>query len=598
MKTLQHIPKLQVLAMLVPVLSIGIQPVLSQCANNNTLLNVAATPSCPGSMNVNCVNGGQYVLVNVVAGNTYTFSTCGGANWDTQITLYNNAGGGSLGYNDDACGLQSSVTWVATFTGQLRVLVDRYNCLNHNACSTLNIQCTPPPQGDCIYTLTMNDSWGDGWGSSYVGVSINGGPYQNYTVNATTNSISFGVYIGQTVTLNYNNSGSFQGENSYTLSLQGGGSLFSSGSPPQAGVVYSATVDCEPPPAPPEDCIGATTICGNQSFSSNANGTGNIADLNSTTAGCLFSTEQQGTWYTFSPSSGGTVAFSIDPSNPSDDYDFALWGPYPDGSNTSTICPPSSAPLRCSYAAPSGSTGLNMTATDLSENAGGDKWVRYLNVTAGQVYVLYISNYSQSGQSFSLTWNLGSGASLDCTLLPVELITFTAEPIEDHVLLQWTTASEQNSGHFVIERSIDGEHFHTIGSIQAAGNSSQLIDYRFEDVSPLPGRNYYRLDQIDLDGASQNSHVAVADVRSPINTVHPNPTDDVVVLSFGSVVDGTVHYDVYDMYGRIMKNGSRLAGEGAMSVQVDMTDLAAGTYIVHVILPNGQREIMPPILRN
>ncbi|MBK6543353.1 MAG: hypothetical protein IPG10_19135 [Flavobacteriales bacterium] len=95
---------------------------MAQCPNDNTLTGVAVTPPCPGSTTVPCVQGGQYALVNVVAGNTYTFSTCA-ATFDTQITLYNNSGGGSIGYNDDACGatgFQSTVTWTATFTGQLR----------------------------------------------------------------------------------------------------------------------------------------------------------------------------------------------------------------------------------------------------------------------------------------------------------------------------------------------------------------------------------------------------------------------------------------------------------------------------------------------
>ena len=98
-----------------------------QCTNNNTLTGAAVTPTCPGTTNIPCVQGGQYALINVVSGNTYTFSTCG-ASFDTQITLFNNTGGGSLGYNDDACGLQSTVNWTANYTGQLRVLVDLYNC--------------------------------------------------------------------------------------------------------------------------------------------------------------------------------------------------------------------------------------------------------------------------------------------------------------------------------------------------------------------------------------------------------------------------------------------------------------------------------------
>ena len=118
--------------------------VFGQCPNDNTYWQTT-TPTCPGSTVAStCLFGGEYQLINVVAGNTYTFSTCGTTTWDTQITLYNNAGGGSLGYNDDACGLQSSVTWVATFTGQLRVLIDAFPCANLSSCATLTVNCSTP----------------------------------------------------------------------------------------------------------------------------------------------------------------------------------------------------------------------------------------------------------------------------------------------------------------------------------------------------------------------------------------------------------------------------------------------------------------------
>lgn len=120
----------------------------AQCANNNTLLSTY-TPICNGvsAVATNCIQGGQYLAVNVVAGNIYTFSTCGNTAFDSQITIYNSTGGGSLGYNDDGCGTQSTVTWTATFTGVLWVLVDQYSCANNTTCIPLNITCgaAPPP---------------------------------------------------------------------------------------------------------------------------------------------------------------------------------------------------------------------------------------------------------------------------------------------------------------------------------------------------------------------------------------------------------------------------------------------------------------------
>ncbi len=127
--------------------------VQGQCTNNNTFL-MNYSPACTGSPETitSCIQGGQYVAVTVVAGTVYTFSTCGNTAFDSQITLFNSGGGGALGYNDDGCGLQSTVTWTATFSGTLWVLVDRYNCTNNAICIPLNVTCTtpPPPSSNCL----------------------------------------------------------------------------------------------------------------------------------------------------------------------------------------------------------------------------------------------------------------------------------------------------------------------------------------------------------------------------------------------------------------------------------------------------------------
>ena len=566
----------------------------SQCPNNNTVITGAAiTPPCPGSTSVPCVQGGRYALVNVVAGNTYTFSTCGGATWDTQITLYNNTGGGSLGYNDDACGLQSSITWTATFTGQLRVLVDRFNCTNHNVCSTLTIQCTPPPTGDCIYVLTLEDSWGDGWGSSNVGLSINGGPWQYYTVTGTINTITFGVNIGQVVSLSYNNSGPFQGENSFSLSMQGGGPLYVSNTPPQAGVVYTQTVDCVPPPMPPQDCAGGSTICSGQAFNNNSNNTGMVADLNASNQGCLSSGERQGTWYYFSPSSSGTIGFTIDPVA-NDDYDFAVWGPM------STIqCPPSGPPIRCSYASGfstnqatgSYNTGLGNGATDQSETATGNGWVSNLTVTAGQIYILYIDNFSSTGQAFSLSWQLTNGASLDCTILPIELLSFEATAVEQKVRLSWLTATEVNAREFILERSQNGISFAPIANVAALGGMMQQ-EYMVMDELPFHGFNFYRLIEIDHDGGRTESVVRMVNIQgTPIG--FPNPTDAITTIALGNLP--AVQYHITDLTGRIVLSGNVPAD--ATLLTIDLGALANGNYLVELVLLNGEERSVGPIVK-
>ncbi len=85
-----------------------------------------------------CLFGGEYLQMEVTQGNTYTISTCG-SGFDTQITLYNSNGGSAVGYNDDACGLQSEIVWTASFSGTLNMLVDKYNCQDEYDCASLSM---------------------------------------------------------------------------------------------------------------------------------------------------------------------------------------------------------------------------------------------------------------------------------------------------------------------------------------------------------------------------------------------------------------------------------------------------------------------------
>lgn len=446
------------------------------------------------------------------------------------------------------------------------------------------ITCSAPPPGGCFYVLNMSDAFGDGWDGSTVGISIDGGAFTNYTLNGAAGSVLIPVTIGSVVVVQYTENSPYPEEISYTLNT-GGGVLFNSGSPPATGIVYSGTVTCETPPAPPQDCLGATTICSGQQFNNNSNNTGIVVDLNTGNQGCLSLGERQGTWYVFSPSAGGTIGFSLDPTADTD-YDFAIWGPYPDGSTPSSICPPAGPPIRCSYDAPGPYvTGMVTGAGDNSEGALGDGWVNSINVTVGQVYIMYIDNWSNDGQSFGLSWNLTNGASLDCTILPIVLTDFNAHSANEGVDLRWTTSSEENSDRFEVERSLDGETFITIGSLPAAGNSHQQHTYTFTDRTPEHGLNHYRLRTVDVDGDVDHSSVRTVQVdltgKGDVLVV-PNPgSGEVQVLlpdnaagSLFIMVDGTGREVV-----RQRVEGTRM--------RLDANSIPKGVYGYRLLAPDG-----------
>jgi hypothetical protein len=111
--------------------------------------------------------------------------------------------------------------------------------------------------------------------------------------------------------------------------------------------------------------------------------------------------------------------------------------------------------------------------------------------------------------------------------LPVELISFTARPFENKVVvLNWETASEENNDYFTVERSTDARNFEEIETVEGAGTTTISQYYQSFDERPYKGVNYYRLKQTDFDGTTRWSNiqsVVFGEVSNGNVRVYPNP---------------------------------------------------------------------------
>ena len=139
-----------------------------------------------------------------------------------------------------------------------------------------------------------------------------------------------------------------------------------------------------------QNCSNSTSVCNDASFNGNSSGFG-TQELTSSNQGCM-TTEHQSSWYTFTVSTTGTISLNI---TTAVDYDFAIWGP-------NTPCSSLGTPIRCSWAAGGGNTGLGNGAVDITEGAGGDRWVAPMSVTAGQTYIMLIDNFTANSTPFTL----------------------------------------------------------------------------------------------------------------------------------------------------------------------------------------------------
>jgi type IX secretion system substrate protein len=342
---------------------------------------------------------------------------------------------------------------------------------------------------------------------------------------------------------------------------------------------------CPPPSA--QDCNGGNSICSDASFSGNSDGGGAINDLTASTEGCL-SGEHETSWYFFEAATNGTLEFGIKPANGTDDYDFAVWGPYPSGSTPASICPPSSAPTRCSFAAgapsnPAIGTGLVSGAGDNSEGVSGDDIVNPINMNTGDVYILLIDNYSGTTSPFDMDLSLTSGLTLNCTQLPIELLNFNGFAEKGYNLLEWTTTTEINNDYFEIEKSNDGVLFNKIDILDGAGNSSVNKFYQYKDNNPNSGISYYRLKQVDYNGTfSYSNVVAVKQSIGAEVSIFPNPTVGKVKLNFVSKYEGTYKITVYDISKEIYEE-KILVDKGNKIISFNLFEnLSKGFYIVKI----------------
>jgi hypothetical protein len=337
-----------------------------------------------------------------------------------------------------------------------------------------------------------------------------------------------------------------------------------------------------------QNCSFSTPICNTGSFSGNSNGAG-VQELNGTNSGCL-SSEHQSSWYVFQAQSNGSISLAIATSV---DYDFAIWGP-------NIGCGALGAPIRCSYAAGASSTGLGNGASDNSEGAGGNGWVAPLAVTTGQQYIMLIDNFTANSTPFTLDFT-SSTASLNCSLLPIELLSFTAEKNNGYNLIQWSTASELNNDYFTVEKSYNAIDWAELTIVDGAGTSTQKRDYEFKDYAFSDQIVYYRLKQTDFDLSYKYS--AVVTVDGSITDVYmtdigPNPSNKNISFGFYTPQKGDLNVQIIDYMGKVVNEKQQLMNEGKNALKLSTSSLSNGIYFVKVKFDKTGFMEMAKIIKN
>jgi hypothetical protein len=238
----------------------------------------------------------------------------------------------------------------------------------------------------------------------------------------------------------------------------------------------------------------------------------------------------------------------------------------------------------------------------------GDSIHVYLNIKSGGNCdcegETYVGGTIVSGGAWSLTHNLtlstaqanritatettvnNSTSEFSTCLdpLPVNLISFDAKKQADHtVLVEWSTASEQNNKDFEVQRSTDGVHFQTIEIVAGSGNSIGIKNYSIIDTNAPDGIVYYKLKQVDINETSAYSKIVSVDFSlGKLSIIQNNDGFTIVVPEDKN----NVTYQVYSITGSLVAQGSFSPSGTQHSFKVNLV-LAPAMYMVSAIQGNS-----------
>ena len=255
-------------------------------------------------------------------------------------------------------------------------------------------------------------------------------------------------------------------------------------------------------------------------------------------------------------------------------------------------------------------SGLNLSSLNAATNAWSFSFTFKFNnakttTAINKLRVVDMSNNTAlstfAGGAVRTNIQMGGANQLTANALitlPVSLLNFSGYKSGSKNVLKWTTSSEQNNAGFEVQRSTDGSNYSVIGFVNTlapGGNSGTEVSYTFDDNSPVVSkRNYYRLNQKDIDGRSKWSNVVLINGDKPtsigIGGIFPNPASTTVNVLIDAPRRDDVTVVLMDALGKTIKQKVVNVEIGSNTVPVEIGSLANGSYLVKVLCKSSDCE--------
>lgn len=173
-------------------------------------------------------------------------------------------------------------------------------------------------------------------------------------------------------------------------------------------------------------------------------------------------------------------------------------------------------------------------------------------------------------------------------VLPVNLISFSAQKSAGDIQLKWQTDGEANNDHFELQRSTDGRAFIPVTQITGS-NGTDIKNYAWNDAgagSLNYSKLFYRLKIVSMAGSADYSNTIVvylAKKAGLVTGIMPNPFTDQLNVGLSMPKTGQVILKLTDMSGAVLRKEYVQAPKGFSTHGITgMEKFSAGIYFVSV----------------
>lgn len=201
---------------------------------------------------------------------------------------------------------------------------------------------------------------------------------------------------------------------------------------------------------------------------------------------------------------------------------------------------------------------------------------------ANTEYLLMADGVANTKAVFNLTFN-GSA-------LPIKLTSFAGETLNTSNLLKWTADINTGTSKIIIEKSLDGIKFESIGVL--SGTDLLKSANSFNDNNPAIGNNFYRLCVVSNLGEKEYSNVVVLKRKDKLLlSINPNPAKGFTNIQLSSETNGKYAIEVFNTSGQKVISNNIILNGNTSNIKLNLGNLSNGIYQLVVLDSQFNRVI-------